>query len=75
MIANLSLYPAYKSSDVEWLGDVPAHWEVVQLDASGDSLKAVEELRRTKSLKASLAYDMGTCIRLTSITFGPAARL
>ena len=21
-------YPAYKPSDVEWLGDIPAHWEV-----------------------------------------------
>ena len=26
--ANLPLYPAYKPSGVEWLGDVPAHWEV-----------------------------------------------
>ena len=24
-------YPAYKPSGVEWLGDVPVHWEVVQL--------------------------------------------
>lgn len=24
-------YPAYKPSGVEWLGDVPAHWEVVPL--------------------------------------------
>lgn len=24
-------YPAYKPSGVEWLGDVPAHWEVVRL--------------------------------------------
>ena len=24
-------YPAYKPSDVEWLGDVPAHWEVRRL--------------------------------------------
>jgi type I restriction enzyme S subunit len=23
-------YPAYKPSGVEWLGDVPAHWDVVQ---------------------------------------------
>ena len=27
MIANLPPYPAYKSSGVDWLGDVPAHWE------------------------------------------------
>ncbi len=24
-------YPAYKDSGVEWLGEVPAHWEVVRL--------------------------------------------
>ena len=24
-------YPAYKPSGVEWLGDVPAHWEVIAL--------------------------------------------
>ena len=34
MIANHKPYPDYKPSGVEWLGDVPAHWEV----------------RRTKSL-------------------------
>ena len=25
------LYPAYKESGVEWLGEVPAHWEVKQV--------------------------------------------
>ena len=25
---RLQPYPAYKPSGVEWLGDVPAHWEV-----------------------------------------------
>ena len=28
-------YPAYKPSGVPWLGDVPVHWEVVQLGRSG----------------------------------------
>ena len=28
MIHNLKPYPAYKDSGVEWLGEVPAHWEV-----------------------------------------------
>ena len=28
---SLSPYPAYKPSGVEWLGDVPAHWEVRRL--------------------------------------------
>ena len=31
MIANLHPYPAYKSSGVKWLGDVPVHWEVAPL--------------------------------------------
>ncbi|MCU0866105.1 MAG: restriction endonuclease subunit S, partial [Planctomycetes bacterium] len=25
---SFSRYPKYKASGVEWLGDVPAHWEV-----------------------------------------------
>jgi len=28
MSAGLKPYPAYKDSDVEWLGQVPEHWEV-----------------------------------------------
>lgn len=28
MMSNLKSYPSYKPSGVEWLGDVPAHWEV-----------------------------------------------
>ena len=31
MTLNLKRYPAYKGSGVEWLGDVPAHWEVRRL--------------------------------------------
>lgn len=31
MIAELKPYPAMKDSDVEWLGEVPAHWEVLPL--------------------------------------------
>ena len=27
-------YPIYKDSGVEWLGDVPEHWEVVRLDGA-----------------------------------------
>ena len=38
-------YPAYRDSGVEWLGQIPAHWEVVRLKriasmASGDSIPA-----------------------------------
>ena len=31
MMSNLKPYPSYKPSGVEWLGDVPAHWEVRRL--------------------------------------------
>jgi len=28
---KLPAYPKYKPSSVEWLGDVPEHWEVKRL--------------------------------------------
>lgn len=31
LIGTLKPYPAYEPSGVEWLGDVPAHWEVRRL--------------------------------------------
>ena len=45
MTADLKPYPSYKPSGVEWLGDMPAHWEVRRLKnicrlAYGDSLSA-----------------------------------
>ena len=30
-MAELKPYPAYKDSGVEWLGEIPAHWEVKRL--------------------------------------------
>ena len=45
MIRELRIYPAYKPSGVDWLGDVPSHWEVRRLKSIcrftyGDSLPA-----------------------------------
>ena len=42
----LQSYPTYRSSGIEWLGDVPTHWELRRLKAVcrlayGDSLPAV----------------------------------
>ncbi len=34
-VPGLKPYPAYKPSGVEWLGDVPAHWEVRRLGQIG----------------------------------------
>lgn len=39
MIAELTTYPAYKPSDIEWLGEVPAHWEARRLGQVGKLLK------------------------------------
>ena len=45
MTADLKPYPHYKPSGVEWIGDVPAHWDVRRLKnicrlAYGDSLSS-----------------------------------
>ena len=34
MIADLKPYPTMKESGIEWLGDVPEHWEVRRLGTS-----------------------------------------
>lgn len=31
MIADIHPYPAYKPSGVQWLGNIPEHWEVRRL--------------------------------------------
>ena len=36
MTSDPKPYPAYKDSGVEWLGDVPAHWDVVPLKRIGE---------------------------------------
>ena len=36
---ELNPYPAYRNSGVEWLGDVPAHWEVAPLGRVGRFFK------------------------------------
>ena len=35
MTGSLEPYPAYKPSGIEWLGEVPAHWEVCRLGQLG----------------------------------------
>ncbi|MCY3940574.1 MAG: restriction endonuclease subunit S [Gammaproteobacteria bacterium] len=39
MIAGFKQYPATKDSGIEWLGDVPAHWDVRRLGQIGTLLK------------------------------------
>ena len=33
MTSDLKSYPAYKDSGIEWLGEIPAHWEVTRADS------------------------------------------
>ena len=39
-------YPAYKPSGVEWLGEVPAHWEVLPLCAVGKPKSVTDQQHR-----------------------------
>ncbi len=41
MIINIKPYPAMKDSSIEWLGEVPAHWDVRRLKA--DVANVVEQ--------------------------------
>ena len=51
---ELNPYPAYRNSGVEWLGDVPAHWEGgAHWGGSDDSSRVMAAPRRTKRKKAS----------------------
>ncbi|HXF07905.1 MAG TPA: restriction endonuclease subunit S [Candidatus Acidoferrales bacterium] len=43
-------YPAYKDSGVEWLGDVPAHWEVKKLRQCGSILGGLTPSMADRSL-------------------------
>ena len=43
MIHNLKPYPAYKDSGVEWLGEVPTHWEVRRLAQIGKLSNIVDQ--------------------------------
>lgn len=36
---SLSPYPKYKPSGVEWLGEVPTHWEVKRSDSMAIPVK------------------------------------
>ena len=46
---NRNLYPAYRPSGVEWLAEVPAHWEVKRLKYAATLNPRVSEIRRLAS--------------------------
>ncbi|MDZ7939145.1 MAG: hypothetical protein U5M53_13065 [Rhodoferax sp.] len=54
---SFSRYPNYKDSGVEWLGEVPGHWEVKRV-------RFVAELNPSKAELGNLARD-------TAVSFFP----
>ncbi len=66
MIYNLKPYPAYKDSDVPWLGDVPEHWEVRRL-------KRIARLNPSKS-EVPLALRDGRAVFLPMERVGSDGR-
>jgi len=58
MMTNVKPYPAYKDSGVEWLGQVPAHWEVRRIktlfretdERNGDGRRPLLSLTRARGI-------------------------
>ena len=64
---NLPPYPKYKSSRVEWIGDVPEHWEVKRLKYSASINDEV--LAETTDPDLELSYvDIGSVHPVDGIT-------
>ena len=51
---NLSPYPKYKPSGVEWIGEVPAHWEITRLkDAANYWVSNVDKVANRRRVAGS----------------------
>ena len=61
-MTSLNPYLAYKASGIEWLGDVPAHWDV-------------RRLRRTASLNPSRAEARRELKEQTPVVFLPMEKV
>ncbi len=57
---NLKPYPAYKDSGVEWLGEVPAHWQVRKLR---NTIRSVAERNRPDLPLLSVVREKGVVVR------------
>jgi type I restriction enzyme, S subunit len=57
---NIQKYTNYKSSGVEWLGEIPEHWEVSRL---GLILNSVTEKNRTDLPLLSITREKGVILR------------
>ena len=57
---NLKPYPAYKDSGVEWLGEVPAHWQVRKLR---NTIRSVAERNCPDLPLLSVVREKGVVVR------------
>lgn len=62
MIADLKPYPAYKDSNVPWLGEIPAHWEVLPHRAF---LEEVKERDHPEERMLSVTITKGIILQQT----------
>ena len=60
MTSDLKSYPAYKDSGVEWLGKVPAHWQVRKLR---HTIRSVAERNRPDLPLLSVVREKGVVVR------------
>ncbi len=65
-VSGLQPYPAYKPSGVEWLGDVPAHWEVRRLKAGANNVVNPTTNRRPGEMYLALEHVESWTGRLRS---------
>ena len=56
MTSDLKPYPHYKPSGVEWLGDVPAHWEVRRLKFSVENVADQTHKRRAHEIYLAMEH-------------------
>ena len=56
MINNLAPYPAMKDSGVEWLGEVPAHWEVRKLKSLMSNVNEQTSQRQNGDIYVALEH-------------------
>ena len=56
MTADLKPYPSYKPSGVEWLGDVPAHWDVRRLKFSVENVSDQTRKRREREIYLAMEH-------------------
>ena len=56
-------YPKYKDSGVEWLGEVPEHWDVKRLQASRVSNRQSAQIPRSDEDTESILIAYGSTLR------------